>query len=441
MTAGGAMEVEAACGAVRDLLGERGGAVLDEAGWPSWEQGLAPWRDAYAGAARTRLPGLAVLLAVRERLVEAGHLRPAAAITRGVVALLASRMGEAHPDVLGELAMLGVIADRAGRSERARELLTEAFDGLVAQGARARLPAIGLRLVEVLLRLGDVAEADAVVETAWSWARTGEAGAATLAGLAGVRADVARRAGREHDAVRALAEAWPLVPEGSVGRARVAYALGHALAQAERFAEAVAPLREAVAAIGMPGLADAAAEAAWTLVASLEALGPSEEALRTLEAALPLARRSEAGRPLLAARLALAARVMGGRGRGREAEQLLLEALEAERRLHAEDSVEVAVRLAALGRLCLRQGRTQEAMGWLEPAVSTLRRRLPALDERTRQAAEDLAAALVAEAQQAARAEPELAAAMVAEVLDRLAPHLPSTHPLLAEARRLAARR
>jgi tetratricopeptide (TPR) repeat protein len=197
-------------------------------------------------------------------------------------------------------------------------------------------------------------------------------------------------------------------------------------------------LREA--ASGSPP-SESSAEAAWTLIASLEALGPSEEALRTLEAALPLARRSEAGRPLLAARLALAARVMGARGRGREVEQLLLEALEAERRGHAEDSVEVATRLAALGRLALRQGRTQEAMGWLEPAVSTLRRHLPSGDERVRLAAEDLAAALVAEAQQVARAEPELAAAMVAEVLGRLAPYLAPSHPLLAEARRLSARR
>jgi tetratricopeptide (TPR) repeat protein len=429
------MELDAAVGAVRQLLGDRGGTVLDEAGWSSWETGLAPWRDAFARAEASRLPGLAVLLAVRERLVEGGQLRPAAALTRGVVALLASRLGEGHPDVLAELAMLGLIADRAGRSERARDLLTEAFDGLVAQGARGRVPAVGLRLVEVLLRLNDLAEADAVVETAWSWARSEDAGVASRAGLALARAEVARRSLREHDAIRALGEAWPILPAGSPGRARVAHALGHALAAAERYADALDPLREAAAAP-----AESAAEAAWTLIASLEALGPSEEAVRTLEGALPAARRSEAGRPLLAARLALAARVMGARGRAREVEQLLLEALEAERRVHVEDSVEVALRLSALGRLCLRQGRTGTAVGWLEPAVSTLRRRLPPGDERVRQAAEDLAASLVAEAQQVAREEPEVASAMVSEVLGRLSAHLPSSHPLLAEARRLAGR-
>jgi tetratricopeptide (TPR) repeat protein len=178
-------------------------------------------------------------------------------------------------------------------------------------------------------------------------------------------------------------------------------------------------------------------DAAFLLIACLESLSTGDEAIRTLESALGRAR--EVGqRTQLPSRLALAARVMGARGRLREAEQLLLEALDAERLQAAEDTVDVAVRLAAIGRLCLRQGRVEEAMGWLEPAVSTMRRRLGASDAALRQAAEDLAASMIALAKDRVRDEPEMARAMALEV-QAMAPWLVSNHPLLADARRLTA--
>ena len=61
------------------------------------------------------------------------------------------------------------------------------------------------------------------------------------------------------------------------------------------------------------------------------------------------------------------------RKRQTEAEGALLEALEVERRLYGEESHEVAIRTAAIGHLYAQQGRQQEAMGWLDPAVSLLR--------------------------------------------------------------------
>jgi tetratricopeptide (TPR) repeat protein len=75
--------------------------------------------------------------------------------------------------------------------------------------------------------------------------------------------------------------------------------------------------------------------------------------------------------------LALAARVMASRGRADEAERLLIEAMEVDRRAHGPASVEVAQRQAAIGRFVLRQGRVEDALGWLETAVGVLRRALP----------------------------------------------------------------
>ena len=62
---------------------------------------------------------------------------------------------------------------------------------------------------------------------------------------------------------------------------------------------------------------------------------------------------------------------------------MLLEALEADRRVHGDDTSQVASRYASIGLLCRQMGRSREAIGWLEPAVSLLRGTLGDEDDMT----------------------------------------------------------
>jgi hypothetical protein len=106
--------------------------------------------------------------------------------------------------------------------------------------------------------------------------------------------------------------------------------------------------------------------------------------------------------PNLASRLSTYAGMQLRKGRVGEAEGLLMEALEAERRLFGDSSVDVASRYATLGYFYARQGRTAEAMGWLDPAASLMRSAVGDTHPKTRVVVDYQAGMLIAQVERAA---------------------------------------
>ncbi len=423
------MSVDAAAGAIHELLGADAAVVLEEAGLSGWQAALAAVPASSLQAALSRKPpGFALLLVVRERLAQQPDLRPAVAVTRALIRWLGDRLGPEHPDTLAELGMLGVLAERSGRRDRALGLLEQAWEGLNRAGAPERAAAIGRRLAELLVVEGRPEEAVEVIEGCWQTLR-----GAPSAGAVGLqRAELYHRLDRPLAAAAAAREAWAAhvagVGEAHASTPGLGLGVGRLLIAQRQLQEAAAPLRVAVArgqAVSWPGWV----EAAFLLVQALEATGIGDEALRTVEDAL---RRARAAGAVPSAWLALAARVMAARGRATEAEGLLFEAMEVDRRAHGSDSAELAQRQAAYGRFLLRQGRIDESLGWLEPAVAALRKALPLTHEAVRAAAEDLVTALVARRGAAVRQGDRDAAAWCDAGLRGVVPNIvPADHPAL----------
>lgn len=432
------MSVEVAALAVAELLGADADVVLDEAGWDSWAAAIAALpAPALQGALGKRPAGFAVLLLLRERAAST-ELRPAVAVTRALIRWLGDRLGAEHPDTLAELGMLGVLAERSGRRDRAMGLMEQAWTGLRAAGSHERAAAVGRRLVEVFAAEGRLGDALITMDACWETLKRGP-----TAGVVGLqRAELSSRLGHSDSAVLAATEAWEAhlatAGEAAASTPALGLAIGRLLVASRSFGTARGPLRVAVErgrALGWAGWP----EAAFLLIQALESTGVGDEALRTLEDALRSARSGPTG--VSAVWLALAARVMASRGRADEAERLLMEAMEVDRRAHGPASVEVAQRQAAIGRFLLRQGRVDEALGWLETAVGVLRRALPIEHESVRTAAEDLVTALVNRRSEAASQGDRDAMAWCEQGLSGVVPALVSPeHPVLRSSRSLGAR-
>jgi tetratricopeptide (TPR) repeat protein len=143
---------------------------------------------------------------------------------------------------------------------------------------------------------------------------------------------------------------------------------GLAASRLGRAADAATALRLAVDGV-LEG--PARTELRFHLAAALEAIGQREEAWRTMEAAMDGARREPEG-PRTPERLASWARLLAGRGRAAEVEAALLEAADVARRVFGEGSAAAARHQAAVGRFLRSAGRSDEAIGWLESALSAV---------------------------------------------------------------------
>jgi tetratricopeptide (TPR) repeat protein len=369
------------------------------------------------------LPGLGIALAAREHWSRAGMLAPAAAITRGLVAALADRLGDRHVDVLAEIGVLGTLALRAGRADRAVDLLREAWEGLRERGAVDRLPALARWLAEALEAQSRAVEADRVLDVTLGLVEGRPAAPAVALLLAEARlrrGDPARAANVAEAAWRASARPSPAL----------ARQVGRLLLTAGEPARALPALRVLVAAARSE---EARAEGLALLVVALDGAGLRDEATRTMDQALSSARR--AGGAALPGRLAAAAPLLASRGRVQEAEALLTEALEAERRVGPEDGAGVARRLVALGRFLGRQGRSDEAAGFLEAGVGMLRRAGDPDEVLAAQA--ELVTTLTGEARRLAHVgDRELAGAWAAQA-SRAADALPAGHEAARAAKAL----
>ncbi len=404
------------------LLGPEAERLAREAGLSGWAEGLRGVPN-LSEPPNLALPGLGVALAAREHWSKAGALAPAAALTRGLVAALADRLGDRHVDVLAEIGVLGTLALRAGRTDRAVELLRDAWEGLVEAGAVDRLPPLARWLAEALEAEARAVEADRVLDVTLGLV----AGRPAAPAVALLLAEARLRRGDPRRAAAVADAAWQASPRPSPALSRQ---VGRLLLAAGEPARALPALRALVAGARAE---EPRAEALALLVQALDGAGMRDEATRTLDPALGAARR--AGGAALPGRLAAAAPLLASRGRVADAEALLTEALEAERRVGPDDGAGVARRLVALGRFLARQGRGDEAAGFLEAGVGMLRRAGDADEVLAAQA--DLVTTLTGEARRLAHVgDRDLAAAWAAQA-SRAADALPPGHEAARAARAL----
>ena len=387
-------------GRVQAWWGPRADDVLRGSGHMAWPTLLAGVGD---DVLQTRLPGLAAVARARDLREAEADLRAAAALTQGIVAWLTEAVGASHAETLVELARLGALALRAGRPDRAAPLLDEAARGLPDGPRKA---AVEVRAAEATAALGDVRAARARL------ARLVD----TYPEDVGVRRALAQLQLDAGDAAAAWATVEGMVSADDPALAAVA---GLAASRLGDAASAASALRWAV-----DGFAEGPVrtELRFHLAAALEAIGQREEAWRTIEAAMDGARREPEG-PRTPERLASWARMLASRGRAAEVEAALIEAADVARRVLGEISVGVARHLAAVGRFFRAAGRSGEAIGWLEAALSS------AGDGDLAGAVRgELAAALRDEAARVASWDASLSASLLAEVqrLAAVAPKAPS---------------
>ena len=304
--------------------------------------------------------------------------RAAIALTRAVLKLRVARVGNEHPDSLVELGALGALADRTGRTEEARRMLTEAWEGLRshAGGRDLRLAVVSANLGNFELRQGRREAGIARLDQAWRIRKevAPKTSGLLAAQLAELRADDKDLEG----AVELLQDAWAALKERH-GLAhprvlRVGALLAEGLIRAQRPLKAEPVLRAVYQGQLELGDPEAINEAKFQLAEGLFAVNLQEEAYRTLEQVIVWTRSAGDPHPLLPERLSTWARVLiVNRRRPGEGEQALYEALEVESRLYGDNSPQVAARYAAIGHLIAQAGREDEALGYLDSSSSLLR--------------------------------------------------------------------
>jgi tetratricopeptide (TPR) repeat protein len=356
---------------IRARLPDGGAAWLSEIGHPSPASVLEKLPDRFLAEPDP----LRLLAILRDLAAQAGDLRVAVGTGRAVVAALAAERGKDHVDTWFETAVLGALLDRVRPADEGLRLLDAAHRRLEPLGRDLRVAVAAQHLGAALVRAGRWPLALAPLQRAVELRR---ALAPDTVGLASAQlGELLVKLGRPADAVRPLTEAHALTArqEGpsaprTLARAQV---LGTTLVALERYPEAVQVLRPVLEHLP-PDELERRAAVAFELGLALDRSGSEEEAVRRVEEAVRSTRQlsDAAGLPnvALANRLGMMAQIHLRRGRGAEAEGLMLEALEAERRLHGDDSPEVAAMTAQLGHFCYRMGRRDEAVGWMDTATS-----------------------------------------------------------------------
>lgn len=208
----------------------------------------------------------------------------------------------------------------------------------------------------------------------------------TLAELA--RLGAALEAAGRSEGADVVADAWERVvavaPAGDVDRGRVAARLGLIRVAQDRASEAIFPLREAASSLRVAD-PELASEAEFRLGLAMIEFGSVEEGLRRVEASVRAARNASPPGPVLPERLSVFATLVADRLPAKDAEGPFREAMEAARRVHGDQSPEVAVAQAALADLLARSpDRLPESLGLLDVAVSLLLGSVGPADARTR---------------------------------------------------------
>jgi tetratricopeptide (TPR) repeat protein len=411
----------------------------------------ASWREALAHvppkvlAVTERGGGLAQLSRLRDFWASTNDLQPALAASRALLHLRVQAVGRRHPDTWLELGALGALAMRAGRLDEGGVMLEEAWRGLLAHGERdLRLAVVSSNVAQHLLRRGQLDDAEKALTDAYHLRKLKAPRTAALA--AAQLAEIKSRRGMHEDALSLYREAYELtrvqLGDGHPRTLLRAEALGLAYARLERFAQAVPLLRPVHAALAAHPVGARAAHVAFELGLALSRTGVLEEGTRCVESAVRWTREQSTPdgtpHPELPNRLSEWAHLQAQHGRREESEGLLLEALEAERRLHGDTSLQVAQRYLELGRLCARQGRLDEALGWLDPAASLHRTVLGDEDPVARGAVQAQLEVLV---QRAVRSLEHGDRAYARDLLDAglsgAAPVLGFDHPTVRQARKL----
>ncbi|MEZ4240102.1 MAG: tetratricopeptide repeat protein [Myxococcota bacterium] len=384
--------------------------------------------------------GLRQLAALRDLWSAHGALRQAVAATRGLHRLRAAARGKDHPDALLEQAALGTLLQRAGQPEGAA-LLDRAWATLrsVAGGHDLRVAVVAQNVAAARLREGRLDEAEHALEIAYRIRK--ERAPATVGLVAAQLGEVHHARGRAGEAVPLLAEALKLATEREGPAAPRTLArrqmLGTVLNQLGRYGEAVAVLRPLVTSLPPAAAPDLRAAARFELGLALHRSGVREEAVRCIEEALRLT-RSLGDHPSLSNRVTLLAELHAERGRVDEAEGLLNEAIELDRRRHGDASPQVASRMAGLGAFLLRYGRDDEALGWLDAACSLLRTTVGDADPQTTAVVDTTVRQLLERVQASvARRDLVLARALVHRAFELGQPVLGRDHEALRHLRQL----
>ena len=430
------------------LLGDGVGTLLAESGAPSMEALLATVPPPVVAALPAVDRPLRALAASRDVAAAHQQLRVAVAVSRALVRARLDTLGPEHPSTLTEQAMLGAMALRAGRAEGG-PILEAAWQRLrsVAGGRDPRVAVVAQNVAGYWVREGRLEDAEAALDTAWRIRK--EHQPEGLGQLAAQLGEVRMQLGKVAEALPLLVDAHQdaLRREGpdaprTLSRAQLA---GTACNVVERWSDAVAYLRPVHAALGPADDEERRATVAFELGLALDRSGVVEESRRRIDEALRLTRqmgaRSGEPHPELNNRLRSMARIHLQRGRAGEAEGLLLEGLEAQRRLYGDASPEVAEQQAELGRFCLESGRDDEALGWLDAAGSLLASSLGVSHPQTLAVVEAEVELLRKKGEAAlARRDRDLAAALLHRAFDLAGRSLGHVHARTRTVRDLLAK-
>lgn len=356
-------------------LGSRGREVLAEAGLGSdWSVLTAAVPPAHLQTSSpTRL-----LQRVRDSVATRGQVRAAVVLTQEVLAQCTRDRGAEHPDTLVELAVMGALASRAGQLDRAAVWLDQALRGIRSrvESDDGRLAAVAGHRGAHLVRVGHLAEAESMFKLALRVRRGGSTAAAGR--MAAQLAEVKLRQNQVAEALPYLQEAWTAYKglygahdKRTLHRARALATVSVKLGELE---SAIPVLRDLLAEATRTSDPEGKAFASFELGMALHRSARTrEEGFRLVEAAVRFTREAGNPHPDLPRRITAWSELAARRGRAAEAEGLLQEALEAERRLFGDASAEVGARYVQLARFYRDLGRHQEALGWIDPGVSLLR--------------------------------------------------------------------
>ena len=370
---------EQAVAALASMFTDAGNTMLYEAGFDgSWDAALrvAPEALLHTAAADPVL-GLGQL---RDQWSVRGQLRPAIALTRGLLKRHLTANGETDPAAIMEFSMMGALALRGGKQHEAGQILAKAWAQIrsVVPRSDERVAVVAGHYGKFLVTTKQFAVAEQVIGLAYHARK--EAAPEKCGLLAAQLAEIMLVLGKVEESLPLLRDAWHCSLDDygtddprTVARARI---LANVLRKFKLYREAAPVLREVYNFVRKHGKSEEIAVAGYELGVALHHSYKKEEGYRLVEEAVRWSR--EAGTIVdphdsLPSRLTTLATMLIDRNRVEEAEGLLLEALEAEKNLYGEDSSEVAGRYAMLGYYCERTGRLNEALGWLDVASSLFR--------------------------------------------------------------------
>ena len=357
------------------LFPDGGSKVLQLVGAPNWAA-----LGALVPTDQRRGSTLGIALRIRDALAHRALFVPAAQMSMVLLEHVEAKRGADHVATLSELGVLGTLLWRSGAKEQGVRRMEEAYRRLlVAEGRRSLAAArVASDLAMHWVEENDLGRASELLTLAY---RARKHHAPTSLGLVAAQlAEVCLRRGEYEQAETPAKEAWELHlaqlglnnPRTRV-RGRVYADL---LLHLDNKDEACPIYRKLLSSIPDKQGAEYA-DLSFELGMALESLGEREEAYRLIDRAVRLSRQLQRStgepRASMARWLDGFAGLLMQRSRSGEAEGLLLEAVECERALHGDVSVQTGERHLQLARYYFGVGRRAEAVGRLEAGSSVLR--------------------------------------------------------------------